>query len=423
LLQEKHFVKGLARALQIQLLATDATLLEQYRLASTQARQKALETLFPFAQSLWRQIQTEEAVRNFVQQALAHDEKPYSYLARLLLPSVRAELGEAFLQTIRQNADLELSLQPITYACARYLANVVRVWPVEGLYFRLPQDTWIKANKDVEVAWQYPESSTQSITAAQYELRAKTLMLLIALAIPQAKARPGQAIFVGLADMMSYFGYKLGEKANARYYWLHAAEVVRAMLHDLPGHRVRINHEVALPLLPVPQVVFRNPRGWNLEALLHSRDPSRSVREAQILGFFVRFEPTVLALLGPNTSQPTRRVPAAFFSLRGPCFWLAWRVVYWQQWNCSEPYNLFQLLDESGYLEAHIHQGRIRYKDALKAWWADVGQLVEIGLLDEPGVRIWKGKHDISDRLSRQMEARERIGPHQLSGLNVVFTI
>lgn len=428
LLQEEGFVRGLARAFQIQLLASDMALLERFRAASAKARQQATQALYPFMQRLWQQIQVQESVRGFVLQHLAQQpdisiQQRYGSLAGVLLPSIRAELLEAFLQALQQNAALQLSVHPTSYACARYLASLVRVWPVAGQYFQLPTDAWIKTSEHVEVAWQYPDSPNQTITAVQHELRAKTLMLLVALAATQAETRPNQAIFVGLGDLMGYFGYRLGEKANAHYYWLHVAEVVRALLHDLPGHRVRINSHAPQALLPMPQVMFRNPQHWGLEALLHSDDLSRTVREANILGFYVCFEPAVLDLLGINTNLPTREVPAAFCSLHGPCFWMAWRVVYWQYWANHQSCGLLQLLDECGYLEAHTRSGRIRYKDALKDWWVDVGRLIEIGLLHEPGVRIWQRKQEVSDRLSQQLEAPGRLGPKQLSGLEAAFAL
>lgn len=421
-MQEQPFVKGLARAFQIHLLASDMTLLEQFRLASTQARQEAIKTLYPFAQRLWQQIQTQEVVRSFVIQNFAQQtDKPYSHLAKALLPSIKAELLEVFRQALQHNTALQLSVHPTSYACARYLASLVRVWPPKGRYVELLGGAGVTTAEHVEVAWQRPDPPEPNLTAVQHELRAKTLLLLVALAATQAETKPGQAVYVGLSDLMGYFGYRLGAKANARYYWFHAAEVVRALLHDLPGHQVRIGDQTPRPLLAVPQVVFRNPQKGRIEPMLPADDLCRAVREADILGFFVRFEPEILDLLGVAANRPTRQVPAAFCSLHGSCFWMAWQVVHGQHRAERQSVNLLRLLEDYGYLEAHTRKGRTRYKDALKAWWADVGLLVEIGLLQEPGVRICGRKREVSDHLSRQLETSGRISPRQLEQLEAVF--
>ncbi len=432
LLAQDGFVLGLAKALQIQLLASDVQLLERYRNASTKTRQKATQALQSIAGRLWEQTMVPGVLRSFVLQQFtsALESQPntqsiYDHLARVLLPSIQIELLEVFSRGLSENAALQLSIHPTSYACARYLASLVRVWPIAGQYFQLPTEGWIKTAENIEVAWQFPPLQSTALTTVQHELRAKTLLLLVALAATaRAEGSSEKAVFMGLSDLMAYFGYTAGERTNARYYWFHVAEIVRALLHDLPGHLVCIDGQPPQALLPPPQVVFRDPQGWSVATLLQAADLSHAVREADILGFYVRFEPEVLSLLGVDATQNTQAVPAAFCSLHGPCFWMAWRVIYWRHWSKQQAYPLLSLLKECGYLEAYTRNGRIRYKDALRGWWADVGTLIEIGLLHEPGVRIWRHSKDVSDHLSRQLEAAQRhIGPKQLTPLEVAFAL
>ncbi|MDX2008117.1 MAG: hypothetical protein SFU83_22975 [Meiothermus sp.] len=412
---------GLARAFLVQLLAADPKLLKRYRAALPDQRTRGDRALQALAERLWNPLNRAGTLRDFVQQ-IAHSSDESQFFGRLagaLLPIVHADLSDQLLLALRTpSAMLQISVNLTNYACARYLTSLIRVWPVPGNYFALPTDPWVKTEASVEVAWQ-PIQEFQQITALQHELRAKTLMMLTALAATaEAEGRSGETLFVGLSDLMGYLGYKAGKKANARYYWFHTAEVVRALLHDLPGHQVRVDGRPAQPLLIPPQVVFRNP---HQVVQLASLTPER-LREADILGFYVRFEPAMLGLLGINQAHK-QTVPLAFCHLHGPCFWMAWRVAYWQYWGHHQTCDLLRFLEECGYLATHCRSGRTRYKDALKDWWRDVGRLVDIELLSEPGVRLYQGNKEVSDKWSQLIEEpRSRLGVNQLEQLKAQFT-
>lgn len=62
------------------------------------------------------------------------------------------------------------------------------------------------------------------------------------------------------------------------------------------------------------------------------------------------------------------------------------------------------------------------------AWWRDVGSLVAIGLLDEPGVRLYalRGNvwRDLSTAVSRSLDpGGRRLGRQLLQQIRVIFSV
>jgi hypothetical protein len=116
-----------------------------------------------------------------------------------------------------------------------------------------------------------------------------------------------------------------------------------------------------------------------------------------------------------------------------PAFWLAWQVSFLRRWarppaSGGQGKPLLRVLEEAGYLARYTRGTKVRYKDALSAWWRDVGELVGVGLLDEPGVRIYRPSggawREASSSLSRSLDpGGQRLARRHLEEYQVVFSV
>jgi hypothetical protein len=411
-----------AKALQAELLLQNRDLLDRYRATSSANRKRIYQVTETMVSSLYQKaFENHNPLTMFLTPYL--EQRAWSDLARVLLPHIRQELSEEVEQILSRPATipetLRLSLEPTSYACARYLAGALRMWSTPESFMSLPElsGRWQKALTTVEVA-----AISPAVTRLEaQELRAKTLILLITIAVSHEPRETGW--YVHFADMLRAFGYAPGERTNARYYWQHFSEVVSSVLLELPAHVVRLPDGTEKPLLELLQVIYQDPKVSLNPPTLDERlyDP-QWVQEQGFLGFRFRFSPELLELIaGHKPNEEAALVSSDFCALRGSAFWLAWRVAYWHYWKKDDAtLSLLHILQEMGYLHGN------RYKHALRAWWNDVAKLIEIELLAEPGVRLyrWSGGsyRDCSDRLSKLLDSDERLNAKWLGGVRVHFT-
>lgn len=410
-----------AKALQAELFLHDQDLLSRYRATSVAKRKETYQTIETIVSSIYQKAsEGNNPLTTFLTPYL--EKQAWSELARVLLPHIQQELSKAVEQTLSRPAlipeTLRLSLEPTSYACARYLAGVVRMWSQPEAFMPLPEVSgrWQKPLPTVAVSAVSPDMTR----LGSQELRAKTLILLITIAVSNQPREDGW--YLRFADMLRAFGYAAGERTNARYYWQHFSEVVSSVLLELPAHLVRLPDGTQKPLLELLQVTYQDPKvSLNPPTLDGQLHDTQWVQAQGFLGFRFRFSSEILELIaGENPNEESALVSSDCCALRGSAFWLAWRVAYWRYWekdNATLP--LLHILQEMGYLHGN------RYKGALRTWWNDVDKLIDIELLAEPGVRLfrWSGGsyRDCSDRLSKLLDSDERLTAKWLGAVRVNF--
>jgi hypothetical protein len=411
-----------AKALQAELFLQNQNLLSRYRTTSSAKRREIYQAIETIASSIYQKAFTSQnPLTAFLMPYI--ETHAWSDLARALLPYIQQKLTETVEQILSHPATipetLRLSLEPTSYACARYLAGVVRMWSTPEAFVPLPEVSgrWQKPLTTVEVA----AISPLATRLEAQELRAKTLILLITIAVSHEAKETGW--YVHFADLLKAFGYAPGERTNARYYWQHFSEVVSSVLLELPAHLVRLPDGTEEPLLELLQVIYQDSKiSLNPPTLDRRLYDPQWVQQQGLLGFRFRFSPQILELIaGHKPKEETALVSSDFCALRGSAFWLAWRVAYWRYWKKDDAtLSLLHILQEMGYLHGN------RYKQAVRAWWNDVAKLIELELLSEPGVRLyrWSGGayRDCSDRLSKRLDSDERLNAKWLGGLRVHFT-
>jgi hypothetical protein len=255
---------------------------------------------------------------------------------------------------------------------------------------------------------------------------------------------------VRLRDLLELAGFVLGRATNSGYYWRYGGQLTRYLLFDLPNRVVamqvsfsgsaepRVVFERLLPhALPLDErrVPLAGARPQTLLAALRSGDDLPApVREAGVAGVEVAFSPELLEALGlAGALSAVEHVPVKLLSLKGPAFWLAWQVSFLRRWarppaSGGQGKPLLRVLEEAGYLARHTRGAKVRYKDALSAWWRDVGDLVGVGLLDEPGVRVYRpgggAWREASSSLSRSLDpGGKRLARRHLEECRVVFSV
>jgi|GEM_PF-4929589 len=440
--QELHS-SSLAGALRAHVLLHDPGLLNLYRDASPRARRAVQHALEDVARRiLLRAGDPHGSLGRYLAPLIADEAggADWHSLAKLLAPVhddlaglVRETLFRHHPSDLTTSGTLQISLAPTSYACAQYLAGLLRLWPAPNTPFELPrpQGRWIRSPDSVHVTVRTGSPHGMETQA----LRAKTLLLLLSVTITTPQNEGHSGWYVRFADMLRVFGYAAGERANSRYYWQHFSQIARSALIELPAHHVHLDGGRAVPLLEILQVVHRDPRNADasrtMRVLREAQATPEAVQALGLLGVRFRFTQEVLKLLracdDPRGSAAAR-VPVGFCTLDGPSFWLAWRIAYWAAWNgrCPQPFDspaLLEVLRESGYLAA---SGVRRYKRAVRRWWQDVGTLVDLGLLQEPGVRLHRRSggrlHDCSDHFSRLLDdSSVRLSEAYLRNIRVRF--
>ncbi|HEX7005379.1 MAG TPA: hypothetical protein VF168_14435 [Trueperaceae bacterium] len=354
---------------------------------------------------------------------------------------------------------LFLSVDHVTLSCARYLAGLQTPGRDRYGYDELWVGSAGRAKRVDQVTVGFEAAHPQQpkgepeVHADQLgsELKAKLFVALFALAA-QAKAHgdpsPNR---VRLRDLLGMLGFELGRFTNSTYYWRYASQLTRHMLVDLPSRVVAMQLSIAGERQP--RVVFEpllervrplSGRGepfpaeasrllWN-SLLCDEEEASAALRRSGVEGFEFAVSDELLEAHGIGSRlNAIEHVPVEVLSLRGPAFWLAWHVAFLRRW-ASLPTTgaggkpLLRALEDTGHLAACSRNGRVRYKDALSFWWRDAGRLAGMGLLDEPGVRLY-GKRggswrEISNEVSRRLDSDGgRLTRPLLQDIRVVYQI
>lgn len=122
--------------------------------------------------------------------------------------------------------------------------------------------------------------------------------------------------------------------------------------------------------------------------------------------------------------------------LKGPAFWLAYEIAFLRRWaNPKDAMpgkgkKLLESLEKHGYCaKAASRTGdRVSYKAALREWFSDVDKLVDINVLEAPGVNVYevsKGKYkDVTEVIKALLENRgKRITQTSLCDMKVLYRI
>ncbi|MEX2536339.1 MAG: hypothetical protein WD273_12155 [Trueperaceae bacterium] len=356
---------------------------------------------------------------------------------------------------------LLLSVDHVSLSCARYLAGLQAAERDSYGFDELHAGPAGRAKRIDRVTVKFdPQGSrepgrrgtdTEPHTGPEAsELKAKLFVALFAMAA-QAKARSESgSLRVRLRDLLEMLGFELGRVTNSSYYWRYAAQLARYLLIDLPnrvvamqvsytGGRELVVFERLLtlvwPLDAERQPLEQGEVEYLREALGRAVPaPTEAIRESGLAGFEFAVSDDLLEAHGiGKPMNAVEHVPVEVLSLKGPAFWLAWQVAFLRRWarppeSGAQGKPLLRVLEEAGYIGAYSRGKRVRYKDAVRAWWRDTGELVNMGLLDEPGVRLYGQRgsswRDVSSEISRFLDPLgERLMRHRLQDVRVVFQI
>ena len=341
---------------------------------------------------------------------------------------------------------LLLSVDQVTMSCARYLAGLQLPARDRYGYDELDAGRGGRTKRVDMVTVKFePRSGTDAAVGEApegSELKAKLFVALFALAA-EAKNR-GQAspIRVRLRDLLRMMGFRLGTATNSDYYWRYASQLTRYMLADLPNRVVAMQVTVA----GQPRVLFEpllahvralDPEGKGLDSGRLVEDLQAgpaAIRRRGAHGFEFTLSDELLEAHGIGRAlNAVEHVPVRVLALRGPAFWLAWQVAFLRRWavvpaSGAQGKPLLRSLEEAGHLAAATRGGRVRYRDALANWWRDTGELAAMGLLDEPGVRLYRQRggswRDASTEISRWLDpGGGRITRERLQEVRIVFQI
>ena len=357
---------------------------------------------------------------------------------------------------------LLLSVDHVTLSCARYLAGLQAPERDRYGYDELRAGPGGRAKRVDQVTVKFDPQSASALAGVGAgahpaagsegsELKAKLFVALFALAA-QSKSRGDSGTQrVRLRDLLNMVGFELGRSTNSEYYWRYASQLTRHLLIDLPGRVVAMQLQLAGE--PQPRVVFEplleralpldvngQPLAPAVVGSLHealrgmAEESPLTLRDLGVAGFEFALSDELLQAHGIGKRlSAIEHVPAKVLSLKGPAFWLAWQVAFLRRWAVppsggagGKP--LLRALEETGHLAACSRGGRVRYKDALTSWWRDSGELAAIGLLDEPGVRLYAPRggswREVSAELSRSLDpGGSRLTRALLEDVRVVFQI
>lgn len=306
----------------------------------------------------------------------------------------------------------------------------------------------------------HPDSvkpALERIRNGRNELKAKTFVGALALAV---QSDDPTRFFVRLEDLIQLITgqSKSGKKKlSSAAYWAKAAEVALYLTVDLACTQVNIL--VKLPqdkrALNVAEYLMHRPRLATEEQLLENdfmtkvamnssdgvtKELIDYLKSASLRGFFLGFPKEILDALGTRrgVGQPSalETISSDVLKLKGPAFWLAYEIAFLRRWAKPKDAipdkgkNLFESLNNHGYCDkAERRSGdRISYKEALKAWLSDVEKLVDIGVLDAPGVSIFqvsKGQYqDATEAIKATLSKRgTRITQDSLCKMKVIYQI
>ena len=295
------------------------------------------------------------------------------------------------------------------------------------------------------------------------ETKAKTLVAAFALACDPRNRSP-ESFPVGVHDLVNLIsGYERSgpRKTRSDYYERKLAEVLRYLHADLASLQVNIRVATTTknrtPTVVVGEYLMHRPRLAAEQEFAYPElyDQLRTLiitgqegsdEAKQALDYLKRLKPTHVYLGFPRTIMATlgndkgalEAANRGVLQLNGPTFWLAYDVAFRRRW--SDPAKMktghgVPLLDE---LERHGFTaesrkrtgGRPSYKHALSAFFSSIDQLLDLGELDEPGVKIWRphggpGRpKEVAKELRQWTTQRgKRITEHDLEALLVVYNL
>lgn len=306
------------------------------------------------------------------------------------------------------------------------------------------------------VAAESVEPALARIRADRNETKAKLFVGVLALASQQGV--DPERFFVSLADLMLLVtGYNRSgnNKTKPTYYWSKAAEIIRYLFLDLASTTVHIqvklpHYKEALkvqewlmhrPRPAVRQMPFDSPFTSYVISLVNQNattELANYVKSVNLEGFFLGFPKGILDALGARTGkgQPNaiEQVSGEMLKLKGPAFWLAYDIVFLRRWarpehaTAAKGKSLLETLEKHGYLRKSVSRTgeRVGYKDALRFWFKDIDTLIDLNMLEEPGVSIYKLEtghwHDVTTRVKDWLPNRGvRITRGDVTEINVIY--
>jgi hypothetical protein len=306
------------------------------------------------------------------------------------------------------------------------------------------------------IAAESVEPTLARIREDRNETKAKVFVGALALASQQGV--DPERFFVSLADLMLLVtGYNRSGKSKIKptYYWSKAAEIIRYLILDLasttvhiqvklPHYKEALNVQEWLMHRPRPaiwQTPFDSPFTSHVISLVNQNattELANYVKSVNLEGFFLGFPKGILDALGVRTGkgQPNaiEQVPWEVLKLKGPAFWLAYDIVFLRRWarpqhaTAAKGKSLLETLEKHGYLEKSASRtgGRVSYKSALGSWFKDIDILINLDMLEDPGVSIYEFRegrwyavtHEVSDWLK---DRGIKITRDKLTGLHVIY--
>ena len=317
---------------------------------------------------------------------------------------------------------------------------------------------FITARTDSIVAPNSAQGVLDRIVQERDELKGKVFVGTLGLAKDVAARGQDPTRFPApLHELMKlFFGYELKKKTNSKQYWKAAAQLTRYLWVDLPMLDISLHltqthgpgrnqpRPYSEPLMKSPGV-YVPPRKdlpirfrENVRNLVLSErmdDLAEYLQQSDVEGFTLGYERNALeALGGQDLRVASELMSREVLALTGPAWWLAYRVVaHLRRWQAGKDVapekgkSLVEALREPGYLDQH--RDRVSYKDALRNWLKDIEHLIELDVLEAPGMRVYhyKGRRwvDCSDELDQLVSSGRtvRITEAKLEGMRVLYTL
>lgn len=303
------------------------------------------------------------------------------------------------------------------------------------------------------------EDALDRIISDRDEFKGKVFVGTLGLAkwVLHQNGDPGKFL-MSLRDLMKlFFGYELKTKTDSKRYWKGAAQLTKYLFVDLPDLEISLHLTSSHgPHKGEPrhyrEVLMRQPGvyavpGHQINAGFRERVRSLAtannieelavyLQRSNIEGYTLGYEHNALEVLGGAAlNVATELMAHEVLALTGPAWWLAYRVIAhlrrWQSGKDVYPEKgklLIEALREPGYLEEQ-HRPRFSFKEAIRAWLNDVARLVELQVLEAPGVRIYqlKGKRwtECSDEFDQIVSSGKelRIREGRLEGYRVLYAL
>jgi hypothetical protein len=321
------------------------------------------------------------------------------------------------------------------------------------------EDTYITARVDFILAPDSAQSALDRIVNDRDELKGKVFVGTLGLAKWVAHRGGDSTSFpISLRDLMKlFFNYELKVKTDSKRYWKAVAQLTRYLFVDLPMLEISLQMTQTVgPAKNQPrhyqEVLMQAPGVYategqkipvNFRETIHklvaanrTNELAEYLRQSNVEGFTLGYTRNALEALGGQAlSVASELMTHEVLALTGPRWWLAYRVIAhlrrWQSGKDIKPEKgmlLLEALREPGYLSTQ-HRERTSYKEALREWMNDVDRLVDMGILEAPGVKVFqcKGQRwmDCSNELDLWISAGKevRITEGKLEGIRVLYML